>query len=117
MSPNLREKRRSAAQGVADRLLATEAGIDNALTLIAALNGHLPEARMLAHLAAEVGHEAIELASEAFHHLVLARTAMVKAHQSLAKVQIDIGLATFAFGGAYGKPPVALVAVVERDAA
>jgi hypothetical protein len=117
MSRNLREQRRGAAQGVADRLMATEIGIDNALTLAAALNGLLPEARISAHLAAEVGHEAIELASEAFQHLVRARAAIVKAHQNLAQVQITIGLEAFAFGGSYGKPPVALLQLVEQHAA
>jgi hypothetical protein len=117
MSRNLRERRRETAQGVSDRLLATENGIDNALALVAAFSGHLPEARLSAHLAAEVGHEAIELASEAFQHLVRARAAMVKAHQSLAQVQVTIGLESFAFGGSYGKPPAARLQVVDQQAA
>jgi hypothetical protein len=117
MTCNLREQRRETAQGVADRLLATENGIDNALTLAAALSGHLPQARLSAQLAAEVGHEAIELASEAFQHLVRARAAMVKAHQSLAQVQVRIGLESFAFGGSYGKPPAAQLQVVKQHAA
>jgi hypothetical protein len=117
MPSQLRETRRNAAQGVAERLLASEQGIDHALTLVASLNGHLPEARISAYLAAEVGHEAIELTSEAFTHLVRARTAMVKAHKSLARVQTDIGLEAFAFGGSYGKPPSAVLQVIAREAA
>ena len=117
MSPTLRETRRDAAQGVADRLLAAEAGIDNALTLAAALNGQLPEARLSAKLAAEVGHEAIELASNAYQHLVQARAAIVKVHQSLAQVQITIGLEAFAFGGSYGKPTAGLLHIVAHEAA
>jgi hypothetical protein len=117
MSPQLREKRRETGQGVADRLLATEIGIDNALALAAALSGLLPEARISAQLAAEVGHEAFERVSEALQHLVQARTAIVKAHQNLAQVQITIGLEAFAFGGSYGKPTTGLLHVVEQQAA
>ena len=98
------KRKQDAAQIVADHLIATEIGIDDALTLIASLSASMPKARQSAVLAAEVGQEAIEFASEAMQHLVRARASIVQTHQKLAEVRDDIGLSTVNFGNLYGKP-------------
>lgn len=116
MRNEIKAKRREVAQSVADCVLAAENGIDDAITLASALNAHLPDARKSAQLAAEVGNDAFVAVAKALGHLVRARTAMVEAHQGLAKVQEMIGLGALSFGGAYGKPPAAQLSVVS-DAA
>lgn len=102
-------------QNVIDQLNAAELGVDNAFSEVAAFNAMLPQARLQAHLAAEVGQDALALASEALQHLLRARAAMVGAHQSLAEVRSDLGLDTVNFGGLGGKPKKALVQGKVRD--
>lgn len=116
MRIEIKAKRREVAQSVADCVIAAENGIDDAISLASALNGHLPDARKSALLAAEVGNDAFVAVAKALRHLVRARTAMVEAHQGLAEVQVTIGLGALSFGGAYGKPTAAQLSVVS-DAA
>ena len=116
MRNEIKAKRREVAQSVADSVLAAENGIDDAITLASALNAHLPDARKSAQLAAEVGNDAIVAVAKALRHLARARTAMVEAHQGLAKVQEMIGLGALSFGGAYGKPTAGQLSIVS-DAA
>lgn len=112
------KRKQDAAQAVADRLIAAEIGIDDALSLAADLSAFMPKARKSAFLAAEVGQEAMELASEAMQHLVRARASIVATHQKLAEVRDDIGLSTVNFGSLYGKPVKAsVVNLVDRIAA
>lgn len=116
MRNEIKAKRREVAQTVADCMIAAENGIDDAISLASALNAHLPDARKSAQLAAEVGNDAFVAVANALRHLVRARTAMVEAHQGLAKVQVTIGLGALSFGGAYGKPSAGQLSVVS-DAA
>ena len=94
-------------QSVIDQLNAAEFGVDNAFTEVAAFNALLPKARQQAHVAAEVGQEALEHAGEALQHVLRARAAMVAAHKALAVVRTDLGLDAVAFGGLAPKPRTA----------
>lgn len=101
------EERRRAAQYVADRLIAAELDIDRALTSTAELSGSIPKARMDMGVAAEVGQEALERASQTFVALVRARRGILHTHRELAQTKIDIGLREVALGGLMPKPPMA----------
>jgi hypothetical protein len=101
------EKRRAAAQAVADNLIAAELAIDRALHSTALLSGSIPAARIDIGVAAEIGQEALEQASSTFAALVQARRGIIHTHRHLAKDQIDIGLREIALGGLMPKPPIA----------
>lgn len=98
------EQRRTAAQEVADRLIAAETAIDVALSAAAELVGYMPQARLHANVAAEIGHEAIERSAAAFTSLINARREIVEAHKELAETKVRIGLRTYALGGLMPKP-------------
>lgn len=100
-------KRREAAQYVADRLIAAEKAIDHAIICTADLGGSLPKARVDANLAAEVGQGALEQASQTFVSLVQARRNIIETHRELAETKIEIGLREVALGGLMDKPPSA----------
>jgi hypothetical protein len=112
-------QRREAAQEVADCLIAAENAIDIALSRAAELNSCMPMARSKANLAAEVGHDAIESAADAFATLVQARRKLVEAHRHLAATKDQIGLRTVGLGGLMPKPPSASASltIVDRKAA
>jgi hypothetical protein len=100
-------KRRQAAQYVADRLIAAEKAIDQAIICTADLSGSLPKARVDAHLAAEIGQGALEQASQTFASLVQARRNIIETHRELADTKIEIGLREVSLGGLMDKPPSA----------
>lgn len=97
-------KRREVAQEVADRLMAAEHAIDQAIARTAELTAFIPSARAEADLACEVGQEALEYAAESFSTLVKARAKIIASHRELAATKDDIGLKTYALGGLVGKP-------------
>ena len=86
------------AQGVANRLAATEKAIDAAMAEAAQLMASLRAARGELNLAAEVGDEAVSKVAEATHVLAQARRTVVAAHGDLAEVQLRIGVRTRAIG-------------------
>jgi hypothetical protein len=98
------KKRREAAETIAHRLLATEAAIDEALACAAKLTGAMPNARLTAGVAAQVGQEAMEQAVRTVSALVTARQAIVDTHKRLAETQIQVGLREINFGGMMLKP-------------
>jgi hypothetical protein len=93
------EKRRKAADQVAQSLFAAESAIDAALAKTAALAGIIPAVREEAQLAACVGQEAVEQAIETLRVLAEARRSIVKMHEELATTQKRIGLGAVSFGG------------------
>ncbi len=97
-------KRREAAEKVAQRLAAAEAAIDQALTCAAELNAALPSARAEAGLSAVVGQEALDGAAEVYTRLVAARRGIVETHRMLDETKIQIGLRTVAIGDGLDKP-------------
>jgi hypothetical protein len=112
-------KRRSAAQEVANRLMAAEEAIDAALAAVAELQGYLPVARCEANLAACVGQEAFEGAAETMSSLIRARRNIVDTHHHLAETKDQIGLRAVALGGLGQKAELnpGGLKVVERTAA
>lgn len=86
------------AQGVANRLHATEKAIDTAVSETAQLMAAMMSARGELNFAAEVADEATSKVAEAMHVLVQARRAVVAAHQDLAEVQLRIGVRTRMIG-------------------
>lgn len=110
-----------AAQGVVDRLHALERAIDAAIASGGELAMFMPQARIQAHVAAEVGQEALAHAAGALATLVQARGQVVAAHRELSNVKDQLGLRELAVGGAGDKPgdrPVqAHLSIVERRSA
>ncbi len=102
-----------ATQSVIELLNAAETRVDDAFSSVASFNAFLPSARQQAHVAAEVGQEALEHAAEAMQHLLRARAAMVASHKALAVVKSDLGLDTVNFGGLGGKPKTAHVPALQ----
>ena len=92
------EKRRKAAEQVAESLFAAESAIDAALAKTAALAGIIPSVREEAQLAACVGQEAVEQAIETLKVLGEARRLIVKTHAELSVTQKNIGLGAVALG-------------------
>lgn len=97
-------KRREVAQGVADRLMAAEHAIDQAIARTAELTGFIPSARAEAELPCETAQEALEYAAESFSALIKARAQMIASHRELAITKDQIGLKTVSLGGLVAKP-------------
>lgn len=93
------QRRRAAAQQVADCLIDGEAAIDTALAAASGLVALLPTARLDAGVAAEIGQDAIEHAMKTANALVAARGGIVEAHRQLAKTRYEVGLRAISFGG------------------
>lgn len=113
--------RREVAQTVATALFESEAAIDSALATTAAFLGRMPQARQEARLAARVGQDAIDHATQALAALAEARRQIVAAHEALADVQGQIGLGAINYGPLIDKPPYppkfARLAAVDTKAA
>ena len=86
------------AQGVANRLFATENSIDRALADASQLMAEMLEARQTLRVSAVVGGEATAKVAEAIAALSQARTAVVAAHGELAGVRDRIGIRTKLIG-------------------
>ena len=97
-------KRREVAQGVADRMMAAEHAIDQAIARTAELTGFIPSARAEAELPCETAQEALEYAAESFSALIKARAQIIASHRELAVTKDQIGLKTVALGGLVAKP-------------
>lgn len=90
--------RREAAEKVALNLFETEAAIDAALAKAAAFLAVMPQARMEAGVAVQMGNEALLKAAEAVAMLTKARAAVVECHDELADVQKQVGLGAVMYG-------------------
>jgi len=99
-------KRRNAAQKVADRLFAAEHAISEALARTAELNAVMPTAQAEADLSAVVGQEAFDGAAATFATLAEARRQIVTTHHAMDAARKQIGLRTVAFGDGTQKPPL-----------
>lgn len=97
-------QRKEVTLNVTRSLYASEDAIDAALTQVAKFVAQLPAARQEAKFAACVGQDAIAQAIAAMTALSEAREAMVKAHDSLAVVRDQFGLAPVGFGSDPRKP-------------
>ncbi len=92
------------AQKVANKLFATEAAVDAAMSEAMTLLAGLAEARKEAGVAATVGNEATAKIAEAINILAQARTAIVAAHGEMADVKLRMGIRTKMIG-IMDKPP------------
>lgn len=86
------------AQGVANRLFATEKAIDAAVAEASQLMSAMMAARGELNLAAEVGDEAVSKVAEALATLAQVRRTVVSAHGDLSEVQLRLGIRTRLFG-------------------
>ena len=80
------------AQGVANRLFATEKAIDAALGEASGLMGEMLTSREELRISATVGEDAVAKVAEAVATLAQARHAVVAAHRELEQVKLRIGI-------------------------
>jgi hypothetical protein len=92
------------AQGVANRLFATEKAVDTAMSEAAKLMTSLIDARSELHLSAVVGDETTTKVAQAIATLAEARRAIVAAHGDLADLKLRVGIRTKLIG-VTDKPP------------
>ena len=86
------------AQGVANRLFATEAAIDAALGEASGLMGAMMASRGELRMAATVGEDAVAKVAEAVATLAQARRSVVEAHRELEEVKLRLGIRTRMLG-------------------
>jgi hypothetical protein len=86
------------AQGVANRLFATEKAVDAAMAEAAQLMTSLSTARTELRLSAVVGDEATMKVAQAIATMAEARRAIVAAHSDLADLKLRVGIRTKLIG-------------------
>ncbi|MDB5461163.1 MAG: hypothetical protein JWO72_2904 [Caulobacteraceae bacterium] len=86
------------AQGVANRLFATEKAVDTAMAEAASLMTSLIDARSELQLSAVVGDETTMKVAQAIATLAQARQAIVAAHSDLADLKLRVGIRTKLIG-------------------
>lgn len=82
------------AQGVANRLFATEAAIDRAMIEASQLMGEMLTARQEMRVGATVGGEAATKVAAAMAAMAEARAAVVAAHAELGEAKLRVGIRT-----------------------
>lgn len=92
------------AQGVANKLFATEKAIDAAIAEAAQLLGALSQARTEIRVSAVVGDDATRKIAETISGLTEARRSIVEAHRELDLVRAQVGVRTKLIG-VIDKPP------------
>ncbi len=92
------------AQGVANRLFATEIAIDKAMVEASQLMAEMLTARQDLRVGATVGADAATEVAAALAAMATARTALVKAHAELADAKLRVGIRT-KMVGEWPKPP------------
>jgi hypothetical protein len=80
------------AQGVADRLFATEAAVDAALAEASMLVAEMMHARQSLKVSISAGDDAVAKVSQVISALADARKTMVEAHQSLNESKLRLGI-------------------------
>lgn len=101
------------AKKVAQKLYATEAALDAAMTEAAELIGEMVRARAELKLSAVVGDAAQAKIVEAIAALGAARTAVVAAHADLDDVRKRIGVRTHGLG--FHDKPILPLAAASAD--
>lgn len=86
------------AQGVANKLFATETAIDAAMVEASQLMTAMLASRGELRMAATVGDEAVAKVAEAVATLAAARKQVVAAHGELAEVKLRLGIRTRMMG-------------------
>lgn len=93
-----------AAQKLANKLFATEAAVDAAMTEAMTLLTGMMETRKEFGLSATVGDVAAAKVAEAISTLAAAKSAIVVAHGEMADLKLRVGLRTKMIG-VMDKPP------------
>ena len=86
------------AQGVANKLFATENSVDKALAETSQFMNELLQARQEIRAAAVTGTTTVNKVAEAIAALAVARQALVDAHNDLADVKLRVGVRTKLIG-------------------
>jgi hypothetical protein len=87
--------RNEIAQGVADRLFATEEAVDTAMVRAAGLIQGMVEARRELNVSATTGEVALARAAEAVAALSEARRAVMAAHAALSSLSTKMDVEIF----------------------
>lgn len=103
------------AQGVANKLFATEKAIDAALAEASQLMGGIAQARTDLRISAVVGDGATSKVAEAIATLAAARRSVVEAHYELDRVKSQIGVRTKLLGIVDKPAPVTDMAPVAEQ--
>ena len=82
------------AQGVANKLMATEASIDKALSDASLLIAEMMQARETLKTSASLGDEAVTQTAKAIASLAEARSAVAAAHGELNEAKLRVGIRT-----------------------
>ena len=98
--------RTRAAQKVVDRLIPSEAAVEEALANVTKLLSASIEARMEAQLPISTGRQAINGMSSVVSLITRAREELIIVHEELAETKILIGLREVSYGDLAGCPPV-----------
>jgi len=93
-----------AAQQLANKLFATEAAVDAAITEAMTLLTGMMETRKAFGLSASVGDTAAAKVAEAISTLAAAKSAIVVAHGEMADLKVRVGIRTKLIG-VTDKPP------------
>ena len=97
------------AQGVASKLFATEASVDQAMVQATELLAEMLKARSEVGASTTFANDAQVKMLEALAALSQARTAMVSVHSELAEAQLRLGIRTKMIGE-MNKPPAMTIA-------
>ena len=95
-----------AAQQVAERLVAAENAIDEAVRTGAELLARLSHARRELDLSAVVGGEVFSRSAAALTAITAARAETAACHDALARLQVRVGVRPTATGAGEKPPPV-----------
>ena len=90
--------RMAAAKEVAEKLMALEEAIDDAILCAAELTVATSNGRKRANISAVVGQAAMTKTADTYASLMNARAQMVDAHGAFADVKDEIGLRVLASG-------------------
>ena len=101
------------AQGVANRLFATEVAIDKAMVEASQLMTEMLTARQDLRVAATVGGEAATKVAAAMAAMAEARSAVVAAHATLDEAKMRVGIRT-KMVGEWPKPNPGPTGLVEE---
>lgn len=101
----LLNQRLEAARAVASELLPAEQDVDAAIVRNSKLAIAVVEGRRRLKLPLSMGHEGLELVTEATMRLVEARSLLAQAHTAFRSTQVEMGLQAISFGDEQECPP------------
>jgi len=103
------------AQGVANKLFATEKAIDQAIADASLLVAEMVQARQMLNVSAVLGDESMAKTAKAIATLTEARSAIVAVHNELEETKLRLGIRT-KLGGVGEKSSAQIDATVRQVA-